>query len=67
MVKLDGSGKELNIKPENVALQDEALSPEVAGTAAALPAATEQDFTCAVCYEEYTQGEKQWAWHAETN
>ena len=55
MVKLDGSGKELKVKPENTAFEDPADAPHAAHiptnpvTAPSMPEA----FTCAVCYEEY--------------
>jgi hypothetical protein len=64
MVRLDGSGKELKVKPDNMAsldgtpdtdpaLQGMAPAGDEAGAAAAGSV-----FACAVCYEEYAMTER---------
>jgi hypothetical protein len=58
MVRLEGSGKELKVKPANVAFEDPADEPLAAmagamAAAAPAPVGEADGFTCAVCYEDY--------------
>ena len=52
MVQLDGSGKQIKVKPENLTFEDPDAAP-LAAMASSMSAGRsgEPGFTCAVCYE----------------